>query len=78
MDVPPVMFTFVFEGAGDDVREALREEAALLDLKSEIRVPAAEGGGLGIGAWMALGLGLRVNALLAIDVDATGAGRFAM
>lgn len=52
MDVPPVMFTFVFEGAGEEVREAFREVEVelLLDLKSDIKVPAAEGGGLGMGA----------------------------
>lgn len=78
MDVPPVMFTFVFEGAGEEVREAFLEEELLLDLKSEIRAPAAEGGGLGIGAWMASGLGLRANALLAVDEEAAGAGLLAM
>ena len=66
------MFTFVFEGAGEEVREAFREVELLLDLKSEIKVPAAEGGGLGMGAWMASGLGWRVNAL---DVEAETAGR---
>lgn len=53
IDVPPVIFTFVFEleGAGDDVREGCREEAFDFEvLKSEIRGPAAEGGGLGVGA----------------------------
>lgn len=64
IDVPPVILTFVF-GAG----EAFREEALLLVLKSEIKLPAAEGGGLGIGAWMASGLGWRVNALLGVDVE---------
>jgi len=77
MDVPPVMFTFVFEGAGEDVREAFREAGVLLEvLKSDIKVPAAEGGGLGVGAWMAAGLGCREKALLggAIDVDVEAGG----
>lgn len=76
MEVPPVMFTFVFWGAGEEVREEAL--LLLLDLKSDIRVPAAEGGGLGIGAWMAAGLGWRVKALLDVDVDAVAAGRLAM
>jgi hypothetical protein len=50
IDVPPVMFTFVLEGAGDAVRDALREEELLFDLKSDISEPAAEGGGRGTGA----------------------------
>jgi hypothetical protein len=78
MDVPPVILTFVLDGAGEEVREAFLEEELLLDLKSEIRAPAAEGGGLGIGAWMASGLGLRVKALLAVDDEAVAFGRFAM
>lgn len=73
------MFTFVFEfeGAGDDVREGFREEAFNFEvLKSEMRGPAAEGGGLGVGAWIAAGLGWRVKALLgwvgAFEVDGIG------
>lgn len=50
MDVPPVMLTFVLLGAGEEVRELLREEDVLFVLKSEISEPAAEGGGLGMGA----------------------------
>ena len=47
MGVPPVMFTFVF-GAGEEIREV----GALLGagFGSEIRCPAAEGGGRGVGA----------------------------
>ena len=66
IDVPPVMFTFVFEleGAGEEVREGFREEEFDLEgLRSEIKGPAAEGGGLGTGAWMATGLDSRENAL---------------
>jgi hypothetical protein len=77
MDVPPVMFTFVFEGAGEDVREMLRDEELLLVLRSEIRVPAAEGGGLGIGAGMASGLGWSAKALFGVD-GPDGEGRFDM
>lgn len=63
IDVPPVMFTFVFEaeGAGDEVRKVGFDFEVL---KSEIRGPAAEGGGLGVGAWIATGLGCKVKALL--------------
>lgn len=46
MDVPPVMFTFVVldeeVGAGEDVRVV----GVLLDLKSDMRVPDADGGAL--------------------------------
>jgi hypothetical protein len=73
IDVPPVILTFVL-GAGEDVRELLRDEDVLFDLKSEINEPAAEGGGLGMGAWMASGLGLSVKALLTVD-DEGGGGR---
>ena len=54
IDVPPVILTFVVfdgPGTGEAVPEALREEELLFDLKSEIRVPAAEGGARGVGAW---------------------------
>jgi len=63
IDVPPVIFIFVFElgGAGEDVREVGFDFEVL---KSEIRGPAADGGGLGMGAWTATGLGWRVKALL--------------
>lgn len=72
MDVPPVMLTFVRVGAGEAVREALREALLLLGFReSDIREPAAEGGGRGVGACTASGLGLSVKALLA-------AGRLAM
>ena len=82
IDVPPVTLTFVVfdrPGAGEAVREALREEELLFDLKSEIRVPAAEGGARGVGAWIAGGLGSREKALLPAGVveDET-AGRFVM
>jgi hypothetical protein len=50
IDVPPVMLTFVLLGAGEDVRELLRELDVLFGLKSEISEPAADGGGLGMGA----------------------------
>jgi hypothetical protein len=68
MDVPPVMFIFVFWGAGEDVREGFWEEVLLFEfldgLKSEINGPAAEGGGLGVGVWMTGGLGLSAKAFL--------------
>lgn len=54
------MFIFVFDGAGEDVRDT----GVLFDLKSEMRVPAAEGGARLVGAWMASGVGCRVKALL--------------
>jgi len=79
IDVPPVMLTFVFEleGAGEEVCEVGVDFEVL---KSEVRGPAAEGGGRGMGAWMAAGLGWRVKALLdgagAAGVD--GMGFFAM
>jgi hypothetical protein len=69
------MFIFVFEleGAGEDVRE---EGFDFEVLKSEIRGPAADGGGLGVGAWMAAGLGWRAKALLGcaggFEVDGMG------
>ena len=62
-----MMFTLVFGGAGEDVRDALRDEALLLDLRSEMSVPAADGGCLGIGAWMPSCLGCREKALLGVD-----------
>lgn len=67
MDVPPVMFTFVgfCVGTGEDVREAFREELLDLDLKSDINVPAAEGGGFAFGAATTSGLLLSENAFLA-------------
>ena len=51
--VPPVMFTFAF-GTGEDVRVV----GALLGtgFTSEMRWPAAEGGGRGVGAWIAAGV----------------------
>lgn len=60
------MLTFVLLllGAGEDVRDVLREVGLLFDLKSEISEPAAEGGGLGVGARMDSGLGWRVKVLL--------------
>ena len=76
MDVPPVMFTFVFGGAGEEVRE----DALLLDLKSDIRVPDAEGGARGVGAWITAGLGWRVEVdgpLLGVKLRG-GVGRFVM
>lgn len=74
IDVPPVILTFVLLlfGDGEVVRDAFREEGLLLDLKSEISEPAAEGGGFGVGAWTASGLGLSVKALL------RGGGRLVM
>ena len=44
MDAPPGTLILVF-GAGDDVREVLREPVCTLG-KSDIKGPAAEGGGL--------------------------------
>jgi hypothetical protein len=66
------MLTFVL-GIGEAVRELFREEGLLFVLKSEIREPAAEGGGRGMGAWMISGLGVRAEEL---GVSARGgAGR---
>lgn len=69
--VPPVMFILVFCGAGEDVREfcALFEALFAFDvLKSDINVPAAEGGargvGAGIGACAASGCEVRANVLV--------------
>jgi len=77
IDVPPVMFIFVFEleGAGEEVREVGVDFEVL---KSDIRGPAAEGGALGIGAWMAAGLVWRAKALLgcAGDFEVDGIGLF--
>lgn len=77
MDVPPVMFTFVLEleGAGEEVREVGLDFEAL---KSEIRAPAAEGGGLGMGAWIAAGLVWRVKVLLGRGVGVDGMGFLVM
>jgi hypothetical protein len=53
MGVPPVIFTFVLCGAGEEVREfeALFEALFALDvLKSDINDPAADGGARGVGA----------------------------
>lgn len=75
MEVPPVMLILVFEGAaGEEVREAFREELLLLDLKSEIRVPAAEGGGFGVGA-LTLGFGFCCRAkVLLEELEAVAGG----
>lgn len=79
MDCPPVMWTFVFclvaAGRGEEVREGFWEDEEDFVLKSDIRVPEAEGGAFGVGAWMAAGLGLRENALLGVGV---GDGRLDM
>jgi hypothetical protein len=71
------MFTFVFEleGAGEEVREVGVDFEVL---KSEIRVPAAEGGSLGMGAWMAAGLAWSVKALLGDAVELDGMGFLVM
>ena len=45
MEVPPDKAIFVF-GVGDEVRELLREVVRTFG-RSEIRLPAADGGGLG-------------------------------
>jgi hypothetical protein len=66
------MLTFVLFGAGEDVRDVLWEEGLLFDLKSEISEPAAEGGGLGVGATMPEGWGSSVKALLAVEVEEGG------
>lgn len=46
MEVPPWTLTLVF-GAGEDVREEVREPVRTLG-RSEMRGPAAEGGGLDV------------------------------
>lgn len=46
------------------MREGFREEELLFDLKSDIKVPIAEGGGFGVGAATSSGLGLSAKALL--------------
>lgn len=73
MDCPPVRDTFVFVdffGAGEDVREtfceALRDEELDLDLKSDIKEPAAEGGGRTTGACTAAGFEERAEPLLGV------------
>lgn len=80
MAFPPVMFIFVF-GAGEALREGFwevtRDEAVDLDFlpKSDIKVPAAEGGGRGIGAWMAAGVLSSAKAFEDVDClefDGTG------
>lgn len=44
IDVPPVILTFVFEGAGEDIRDVPLDVGALFGLTSDIRGPDAEGG----------------------------------
>ena len=80
MEVPPVMFTLVGldveedGGAGEDVRVV----GVLFVLKSDIKVPDAEGGPLR-GAWMADGLGSREKALFGVEVpEFVGVGLFGM
>ena len=52
------MFIFVLLGAGEEVRDV----GVLFDLRSEISVPAAEGGARGLGAWAVDGgLGVRAR-----------------
>jgi hypothetical protein len=49
---------FVLCGAGEEFRWVFREaELFLEDLKSDIKVPAAEGGALAVGACTATGVG---------------------
>lgn len=48
MAVPPLRVTFVLGLPGDAFRECVRETGLLLDLKSDIREPAAEGGARGV------------------------------
>ena len=71
MDVPPVIFILVclvgFDGAGEAVRELVREEGLLLLLKSEIKGPAAEGGALGVGAWITDGWDEREKVLAEVE-----------
>lgn len=71
IDVPPEMLTFIFEGAGEEVRDVGVDFEVL---KSDIKDPAAEGGGLGMGAWTAAGLADKVKALLGDGLEAEGAG----
>jgi hypothetical protein len=67
IDVPPVMLTFVFAGAGEVVRDVALEAGVLFDLKVEIREPAADGGGRGLGALVASNSGVGTEALLVSD-----------
>lgn len=69
MGTPPVILTFVFfdeDGRGDDVLEGPREELAEEDFGvlsvSDISVPDAEGGTLGVGAWTTSGFEEREKA----------------
>ena len=63
IDVPPVMLIFALEGAGEFVREVSREEGLLLDLRSEMKGPAADGGARGVGLWKGVGLFASVKLL---------------
>jgi hypothetical protein len=48
--VPPVIFTLVCFGAGDEVRDVGLLLGFLVGLRSDISVPAADGGARGVGA----------------------------
>ena len=65
MEAPPGTLILVF-GAGEDVREVLREPVCTLG-RSDIRGPAAEGGGLddfvGMGSCCASGWSESANVL---------------
>jgi len=75
IDCPPVSVTFVFKtflGAGEAFLElfweALREEEEDLVLNSDIKEPAAEGGGRATGACTAAGFEDKEAALLGVPV----------
>ncbi len=71
MEAPPGTLILVF-GAGEEVREALREPECTFG-RSEIRGPAAEGGGLddlvevGLGSCRASGWSESANVLARAD-----------
>ena len=61
MDAPPAMLTVVLFGAGEELREGVREPVRTLG-RSDIKGPEADGGGLSedeavvLGNWRAAGL----------------------
>jgi hypothetical protein len=75
IDVPPVMLTFAFDGAGEVFRDVPRDVGALFVLRSEIREPAAEGGGFEMVAGTTSAFGGETEALLAVGAPEE-TGRF--